>query len=91
MQERGGWCRTTEGSINHLTVSMQEISQASGETAKIIKSIDGIAFQTNLLALNATVEAARAGKSGAGFTVVADEVRILAMRAELRPPRVPRP
>ncbi|MBU2646553.1 ABC transporter substrate-binding protein [bacterium] len=68
--------------VNDTADAMSAINQSSAKIGRIIKSIDNIAFQTNLIALNASVEAARVGKAGQGFAVVAQEIRGLAQQAK---------
>ncbi len=76
-----GYAAEADTKMAQLLTATKNIDQSSAQIVSIVKTIEDIAFQTNVLALNASIEAARAGAAGKGFSVVSDEVRSLASKS----------
>lgn len=70
-----------QNSTDAAKEQVKQLNKASRKISKAVDLIRKIALQTNVLAVNASIEAARAGREGIGFTVVAEEVQSLATRS----------
>jgi len=72
---------TLSADVDAGTLEAEQLAHAGGEVERFVVQTKAIARQTHLLSLNAAIEAARAGAAAEGFSTVAEEVRLLAVRA----------
>ena len=80
-----GYTIEADEKMDQLITATQNIDQSSAQIVTVTKTIEDIAYRTNILALNASIEAARVGELGKGFSVVAESVRELAAKSTKRP------
>ncbi|WP_158602327.1 methyl-accepting chemotaxis protein [Cohnella endophytica] len=72
----------TNGELARLGEQVASITERMKDAQSFMSGISGLAYQTNLLSLNASIEASRAGANGNGFSVIAQEIRKLAVQTE---------
>ncbi len=90
-----GFAKTLDGltaenqaGIEKLSQSMEGMRIKSGEILKVVQVLDDFSERTNLLAMNASIEAAHAGSAGAGFAVVANEIKSLAAQSSAQAAKI---
>lgn len=77
VQDQRGLTRRVAAEADQVSTLVRELAETAHEIGGVVNLIEAIANQTKLLALNASIEASRAGETGAGFAVVAGEVKKL--------------